>query len=303
MGDPEDLHIRLVRASLERRGCTVSTFNIAQFANEATLSFAPTNPVVVQVSDILGCRVLDSIDAVWYRRQGQPRICVEMIDSDREFSLREWGQTLDAMMQSLDAKFVNTLIAQRSAVKPRQLVVASRCGLRIPDTLVTSDQMAAANFIDRHRGGVIHKTMSAPGNQFAATQRWDEGERGEFASLLFAPVLFQEEIIGHSDVRAVVIGDHVMAARFESNPNHVDSRLSRDSPCEPWTLPAPVYNSLLDMMHSLGLVFGVVDLKITVDDDYVFLEVNPQGQFLYVEMLTGFPITDALADFLLAKEA
>jgi biotin carboxylase len=51
-------------------------------------------------------------------------------------------------------------------------------------------------------------------------------------------------------------------------------------------------------MNELGLVFGTVDLRVTDDNEYVFLEVNPQGQFLYVEILTGMPITAALAEFL-----
>lgn len=51
-------------------------------------------------------------------------------------------------------------------------------------------------------------------------------------------------------------------------------------------------------MATLGLVFGTIDLKITHDGEYVFLEVNPQGQFLYVENLTGLPITLALARLL-----
>ena len=51
-------------------------------------------------------------------------------------------------------------------------------------------------------------------------------------------------------------------------------------------------------MHELGLVFGTVDLKLTDNGEHVFLEINPQGQFLYIEILTGLPISRALAEFL-----
>ncbi len=110
--------------------------------------------------------------------------------------------------------------------------------------------------------------------------------------------MFQEEIAGPSDVRATVVGERVLAARIESSSDHVDSRLSPDAPCEPWSLPDDVHEALLRTMDALGLVFGTVDLKITHENDYVFLEVNPQGQFLYVKILTGLPITEALADLL-----
>jgi glutathione synthase/RimK-type ligase-like ATP-grasp enzyme len=51
-------------------------------------------------------------------------------------------------------------------------------------------------------------------------------------------------------------------------------------------------------MGELGLVFGTIDLKVADNGDHVFLEINPQGQFLYIEILTGLPISNALADFL-----
>jgi D-alanine-D-alanine ligase-like ATP-grasp enzyme len=41
-----------------------------------------------------------------------------------------------------------------------------------------------------------------------------------------------------------------------------------------------------------------VDFRIDHHGRYVFLEVNPQGQFRYVEIQTGMPISRALACFL-----
>ena len=46
---------------------------------------------------------------------------------------------------------------------------------------------------------------------------------------------------------------------------------------------------------------GIFDVKLTDDDEPVFLEVNPQGQFLFVEGLCGIPLADAVADFLVVQ--
>ena len=54
-------------------------------------------------------------------------------------------------------------------------------------------------------------------------------------------------------------------------------------------------------MDEMGLVFGAIDLKLAVNGEPVFLEVNPQGQFLYVEIRTGLPISDALAEYLASE--
>jgi len=77
--------------------------------------------------------------------------------------------------------------------------------------------------------------------------------------------------------------------------------LDFDAPCERWDLPESVDKLLRNLMSELGLVFATIDLKITNQGEYVFLEVNPQGQFLYVEILTNLPITLALARFLTSR--
>ena len=56
--------------------------------------------------------------------------------------------------------------------------------------------------------------------------------------------------------------------------------------------------ALFQVMNELGLLFGTIDLKLTHSNEYVFFEVNPQGQFLYIEILTGQPISDAVAALL-----
>jgi D-alanine-D-alanine ligase-like ATP-grasp enzyme len=65
-------------------------------------------------------------------------------------------------------------------------------------------------------------------------------------------------------------------------------------------LPAAVESCILTLMRGLDLSFGTVDMKVDERGDYVFLEVNPQGQFLYIEILTGLPLAKAMAEFLIA---
>ena len=66
------------------------------------------------------------------------------------------------------------------------------------------------------------------------------------------------------------------------------------------TLPPDVEDSLRALMSELGLVYGAVDLRLTPEGEYVFLEVNPAGEFLFSEHGSGQPITDAVASWLAA---
>ena len=131
---------------------------------------------------------------------------------------------------------------------------------------------------------------------------WAETDSEALEDLPLAPTMFQEAVDGPSDVRATVAGERILAARIQSSEGRfgVDSRLDLDVPCVPHELPARVANPLLEMMSALGLVYGTIDLKITDEGEYFFFEVNPQGQFLYIEILTGLPITSAVADLLAA---
>jgi glutathione synthase/RimK-type ligase-like ATP-grasp enzyme len=51
-------------------------------------------------------------------------------------------------------------------------------------------------------------------------------------------------------------------------------------------------------MHKLGLNFGAVDMILTPDGRYVFLEINPNGQWGWVEDLTGMPISEEIIGLL-----
>jgi glutathione synthase/RimK-type ligase-like ATP-grasp enzyme len=197
---------------------------------------------------------------------------------------------------------VNPVTGQRVAVKPRQLDIAHRIGLRIPDTLISNDPAEVEAFLQRHEKLVVHKALTAPAHAFIDTQLWKEENLSTMRrDLPIAPTIFQEYVCAPADIRATIIGDRIFAARLataQSRAGSVDSRLDMDVPYEPHQLPTGLGELLLRLMSELGLVSGTVDLKMINENEYVFLEVNPQGQFLYVEILTGMPITSALADFL-----
>jgi glutathione synthase/RimK-type ligase-like ATP-grasp enzyme len=64
---------------------------------------------------------------------------------------------------------------------------------------------------------------------------------------------------------------------------------------EAHSLPGDVESSVRDLVRRLGLVYGAIDMRLTPDGRYVFLEVNPAGQWLFIEGRTGQPITSAVA--------
>ena len=97
------------------------------------------------------------------------------------------------------------------------------------------------------------------------------------------------------------MGDNVFAAAIHSQDTSyaVDFRIDMDAArVETFELPSDVVERLQLLMDRLGLVYGAIDMRLTPDGRYVFLEINPAGQWLFIEQRTGQPMTAAFARLL-----
>jgi glutathione synthase/RimK-type ligase-like ATP-grasp enzyme len=106
------------------------------------------------------------------------------------------------------------------------------------------------------------------------------------------------------DLRVTIVGEDVFAAEIHSQTTEYkhDFRMAmHDAAIRSHTLPDAVVAKLQALMAALGLVYGALDLRLTPEGDYVFLEINPAGQWLFIEHHTGQPISDAIADALVAR--
>jgi len=301
ISNPQDVHAKHLAKMLRVRGSDVVCISRADFGNGASITLSPdAQQGELKLSD--GTRIAsDSISAVWHRRPGIVRANPGITDDlDRSFAENEWAQTIDGFFSLASGRAVSPPAKQRAATKPLQLSLASRAGLRVPKTLITSVPEEALAFVGEHCGAVVHKAMTAPPHQFIDTRLWDSGASNRAADLLLCPTILQEQVLGPADVRATIVGEQIFSACIltANGRADIDSRLDADAPCTRYELPASVESALLQLMGELGLIFGTIDLKLTDNGEHVFLEINPQGQFLYIEILTGLPISQALAEFL-----
>jgi hypothetical protein len=305
-----DLHARCVARHLSDNGAQVHILDFGLFADSAEISHflaaKPGGRVTISFSHG-GHLDLSEVCTVWYRRPRLPGLSqVLPFEADRTFALAEWNAVLDGIMASPETRFVNDPTRQRSASKPRQLQVAKQVGLAIPETLITSNADEARRFVEGFRRRVIHKPLTAPPDRFLGTKRWSEADDTALGNLRLAPTIFQEEIRGSLDLRITAIGEKLFVVGFpptaleSAGESWIDNRLNLEVPYREHVLPSSVETGVLAMMKGLGLSFGTVDMKIDESGNYVFLEVNPQGQFLYVEILTGIPLARAMAEFLLS---
>jgi hypothetical protein len=305
---PGDEHAEPVLRALAARGARTALLDVASFPQRAALTLRCRDggaQAEVRLED--GVRLAaDEVAAVWWRRVRLPELHPEVADpAHRQFAWDECEQALGAFWLALEgARWVNPWRADADAHrKPHQLATARALGLAVPRTLVTNDPAAARAFIEELGGPerVLYKPFTGSPALWREARILRPDELELLPALRYAPVIFQEHVPG-CDLRVTVVGERVFACRIDARDTAypLDWRLDVEgSRFEQTHLSPAAEERLVALQRRLGLVYGACDLRETPDGRQVFLEVNPGGQWLFVEHRAGLPITEALAGLLL----
>lgn len=305
-----DLHTRAVVEEIDKLGGQVYVFDIATFPQEVQLSArldcCEQHDFVLTFPE--GVVNLDEVGVVWWRRPQQPQISDDITDrTHRAFAANETQEALSGLWHALDVFWVNDPARDHVGHrKLNQLRTAQELGLRIPDTLITNDPNRARRFIDAHGyQDVIYKAFSALEEEWRETRLLKPEELQLLDHVQYAPVIFQEYVPAVYDLRVTVVGDRLFPAAIHSQETDypVDFRMELDNATvEPANLPDEIERLLHQLMEQMGLAYGAIDMRLTPDGDYVFLEINPAGQWLFIEERSEQPITSTLARLLVERD-
>jgi glutathione synthase/RimK-type ligase-like ATP-grasp enzyme len=297
-----DPHARAVIAALDARGERVELLDLAEYPGKLalTLAFGDGNRRFMLRRPGEGELDLEEVRTVWWRRPGEFGLPETLRDpAHRRLALSESNTAFQGLFAAMDTHWVNPPgLDAVAGHKPYQLALAQSLGIEIPQTVMTSDPEEARAFWRECDGDVIYKQFIALPGAWSETRRLGEAEtRLTDESIRLAPVIFQGHVAAVSELRVTIVGDDVFAAAVDLSTlsYDVDIRMNVDAKHVACDLPDDISEKLRTLMRRLGLVYGAIDLRLTGDGRYVFLEINPGGQFLYVEEQTGQPITAALA--------
>jgi ATP-grasp ribosomal peptide maturase len=313
----DDPHADDVILKLNDRGVPVVRFDTGEFPEECRLFSQIADGEPGWVGGILrknGPSVdLKQIRSVWYRRPQTFRLDAALAGEAEEFARAECRYGIGGVLRGLDCPWVNHPDHLTTAqYKPFQLAVALRHGLRIPETVVTNDPDSAAAFCASAPTGVIYKVLSAgmvervPGRGVGSiftTEITPAMLETRMREITVAPCMFQHRIPVLHHLRVTVVGTTVHVAGIEAPAGVLDWRLHYgDLRYFVTSLPPDVEAATLAMMRTLELRFGAFDFIVTPEGAVVFLEVNPSGQWLWLDRAAGLAISDALADLLANAE-
>ena len=316
-----DLHADIVIEKIRALGGRTFRLNLDAYpqAYETSVEFSDNGWCGEIVHRQTGdCLRPQDIGAFWIRKKADFSFSASLTPQERIFAESEMEHLLFGLFTSVDCYWMSRPSAIRQGMwKCEQLSRARQFGFIAPASLASSEAQTVRAFRATHKQ-IVFKTLSSAtlaaekisaddviANGLPTTLITDENE--ELLSYLQeAPGFFQAYVPKKLELRITIIGNRVFTAAIHSQDDPRTAVDFRDYGAEilyePYALPPAFERQCVEFVKSYGLEFGAIDVIVTPDDEYVFLENNPVGQFYFVEQLApSLTMTDAMARQLLRE--
>lgn len=262
------------------------------------------------------------VRSIWWRRPDKFVFSPELSQEERDFATGEIGHMMGGIWGNIDCHWISHPEHIRLAsFKIEQLRRAAEMGFDIPRTLVTNSPEDARNFYFACDGKIIYKTLFSSSlgttrkttllagqtqvNLKAVYTTLITGENLHFLDTITEVACqFQEYIPKDYELRVTVIGDEIFAAEIHSQTDEQTStdwrRYNVTIPYRKANLPVEIAQRCMSFVKSYQLNFSAIDMIVTPEGRYVFLENNPNGQFIFIEQkVPELKMTAALASQLI----
>ncbi len=249
--------------------------------------------------------------SVWYRKPAPLTFKNGMALDVAAFAEREseifWRNAFSLFPSS--SLWVNNPVAlQKSELKSLQLIYAKECGFEVAPTIITNDPAEGEIFCIQNEWDIIAKTIGSPvvkidnvvKNTYARKLGLEKID--QLKHLKVCPTILQKFIPTKREVRVVVISGEIFPMEIYHNETGiVDSRAIHSDKVRyrDFSLPKDVQELCINMVRGFDLVFSSMDLIESIDGEWYFLDLNPNGQWLWLEKFSKKGIADAFVSHLI----
>lgn len=261
----------------------------------------------------------DKIKTIWHRRFMNELNANLVYDSVHAPNLRaEMRKEIDVFTEYLsivlkEKKWL-TSFNNISINKLEALNIAKECGLITPSSRVLNNKKEVIRFSKEVQEGLIIKTISGSRGHYIhdedtfvmLTTDMDQ-EQIDNLSDFFMPTLFQEKVKADFEIRVFYLDKqfYPTAILTPKNNRSVDRKMTNDTNSThfvPFKLPKEIMEKLDNFMEKIGLNTGSIDLMKCADNSFIFLEVNPAGQYLAESERCNFKIDKSIAQWLIKQD-
>lgn len=301
----DDLHVKEVIKYLPKNSYLIFDLSDLPKKHHIAIQYQPEFKALLLDEHGNELANLTQYTSFWWRRPQLYELHDELQNSEfTNWAYQEIEETVFGLWQSLDGKWINNPNHDDYASrKVYQLKIANDIGFSIPGTIITNSKDALAKYRAKEMNDdIIFKPFHGNEQHWRETRILKAEDEQQIESLKFSPVIFQDYIDATVDLRITVVDRKIFAAEIYSQTSKykVDFRMDmKGVKVKEHQLPKKTEDKILKLMSHLNLVYGAIDMRLTAQGDYVFLEINPAGQWLFIEYETKQPIAKAVAEYLL----
>lgn len=230
-------------------------------------------------------------------------------DENKAYLNNEKKHFFEGLYLSLEnAKWVNPMFATHIAErKIYQLKVANQLGFNIPKSVITNQLSRALSFLKENPISIIKpisnglQVLKDRTYSIYTTEITHQAFKDlDLAEIFSTPVFLQERIKNDSDIRVTIVGDNIFAAKIKKESDDVDWRKPDIKKLyDQIMLPLSLQEKLLGLNRFFKMIYSAIDLILTPQGEYIFLEINPVGEWVWLEQELHFGISDCLINELL----
>jgi len=306
-----DVTVDFVVAELRSRGIKFTRINTEDLASgRATIRLPELRILVSKHGHVYD--LTEEINVIWNRRPGKPFDDIPRTARPslaiQNFVNDQWYSWLEAIQLIPDITWINYPRSNDTMEnKARQLLIASTLGFDIPETVITNDPIDARRLAEMHGNRLVAKALYSPlieepdEDFFVFTSNIKNLDGIPDEEIRVSPIIFQQALIPKIDYRVTVVGEKVFVTKIErvnKTPIEIDWRMEKDDlrflPCN---LPSDVENLCQRYVKECNLLFGAIDL-VEHRGKFFFLEINPNGEWGWLQKPNNIPIAEALCDLL-----
>ncbi len=257
---------------------------------------------------------LNNVTSVYFRRPKLPNIFPNLEIGERNFLIKEYHSLLNGIYSILSSRlwinYVYSIIEAENKIY--QLILAKKLGFKIPETLISNNGDRVYEFIKANNFNCIIKPIRSGfidnlnNPKVIFTNKINRNNLEELDRIQSCPSIFQSNITKEADVRVTVVGEKAFAARIESQKHkesEIDWRRGNNVIEHNYIeLPSEIENQCVNLVKQLNLLFGAIDLVLDQKGNFYFLEINPNGQWAWIEKRLNLPISDEIAKLLIWGE-